>query len=441
MRRGSLLGSATLAAIITFLPSAIPATGPGAGATAPVGFMHSVYNSDGGEIIDNAGQSFTFRGINIQGNLNAPAYMWGGPLSPETAMYNNLASVVGSQAVNTFRQEVYDNWVTQADMARIAQLGFNSVRVPIEARDLTDYQGAWALLDKLVAWGAEYHLYIIPSPTELPGCVPDVLPFSDWEPGTPLLWDPTCNLNAVISFWEQLASRYKDNPWIGGYDIANEPMTEVANRDYLPVVMKEIIDGIRSVDPNHMVIVEGDLFATDFGALAYGTVGQAENAALGKTVEVLPPIAPDMAYMFHSYNLSGSQANAQSDITGFTKIAEAQGVPFLNGEFGANTDAWVQATREIIENPANKMHGWMFWTYKDVYSSGTTNYVEEITITPRWQTVIDWAGGLDLIGAANPLKRPSAAEVLGGMSDFINSMQLANTTQDDALLADLGMPQ
>ncbi|HZU74191.1 MAG TPA: cellulase family glycosylhydrolase [Acidimicrobiales bacterium] len=406
--------------------------------TAPLGFMHAVYSTPGGgQIIDNAGNPFTFRGVNVQGSLNAPAYMWGGPLSPETPMYQNLASVVGPATVDAFRQEVYGNWITRQDMARIAQLGFNSVRVPIEARDITDYTGALETLDKMVKWGAEYHLYIIPSPTELPGCVPDEFPFSDWQPGTPLLWDPTCNLGAVIDFWKMLASRYRDSHWIAGYDLANEPMTEVANRDFLPVVMKEIIQGIRQVDPNHMMMAEGDFFATDFGPYAYGTAGQVENTV--GVQQVLPPIDSNMAYMFHSYNLSGNQVNAQNNITGFTKIEEAQGVPFFNGEFGANTNAWVQGTRQVIEDPANKMHGWMFWTWKDVYKSGTTHYVEEITASPTWQKVITWAGGTDEFGVADPTSAPTPQEVIQGMNDFIGEMKLANTHENSDLLAALGM--
>src|SRR5207248_1644328 len=178
----------------------------------------------------------------VQGNLNAPAYMWGGNLSPESPMYANLASVVGGQEVDAFRQTMYSRWITEADMARIAGLGFNSVRVPIEAQDLDHYKGAW-----------------------------------------------------------------------------EEPDAEVANRDLVPAVLKQIIDAVRTVDTNHMVVAEGDWFATDFGPFAYGTVGQGLTYA-GQTT-VLPPIASIMAYMFHSYNLSGTDVNAQNNIDGFNKIA------------------------------------------------------------------------------------------------------------------------
>src|SRR4051794_3094560 len=404
-----------------------------------LGFMQAVTHpgDNGGWILDNTGQPFTFRGINVQGNLNAPAYMWGGNLSPESPMYANLTSVVGAQEVDSFRQTMYQRWITEADMAHIAALGFNSVRVPIEAQDLDHYAGAWEELDRIVAWGDKYHLYILPSPTELPTCVPDVFPFSDYSPGRPLLWDPHCDLSGAIRFWKELAARYKDDHWIGGYDIANEPDAEGANRDAIPAVLKTIIDAVRTVDANHMVIAEGDWFATDFGPFAYGTVGQGLTYA-GQTT-VLPPIASNMAYMFHSYNLSGNDVNAQSNIDGFNKIAVQQGVPFFNGEFGANTNEWVKGTRAVLEDPNNKVHGWMFWTWKDVYAGGSTHYVEEITASDTWKKVITWAGGQHELGIADPTQAPTPDEVRQGMAEFLNSMLLASTGENAELLSDLGI--
>jgi aryl-phospho-beta-D-glucosidase BglC (GH1 family) len=37
------------------------------------------------------------------------------------------------------------------------------------------------------------------------------------------LWDSRDNQLKVIALWKKLAERYANEPWIGGYDIINEP--------------------------------------------------------------------------------------------------------------------------------------------------------------------------------------------------------------------------
>src|SRR4051812_34635660 len=123
---------------------------------------------NGGWILDNTGQPFTFRGINVQGNLNAPAYMWGGNLSPESPMYANLASVVGPQEVDAFRQTMYQRWITEADMARIAALGFNSRGGTNGAPGPGPFGGSLEGLDPLLAWGDQFPLFNLAPPPELP---------------------------------------------------------------------------------------------------------------------------------------------------------------------------------------------------------------------------------------------------------------------------------
>jgi aryl-phospho-beta-D-glucosidase BglC (GH1 family) len=39
----------------------------------------------------------------------------------------------------------------------------------------------------------------------------------------PSLWESRDNQLKVIALWKKLAERYANEPWIGGYDIINEP--------------------------------------------------------------------------------------------------------------------------------------------------------------------------------------------------------------------------
>ena len=36
------------------------------------------------------------------------------------------------------------------------------------------------------------------------------------------LWESTANQDKLVALWKKIAERYKDNEWIGGYDLINE---------------------------------------------------------------------------------------------------------------------------------------------------------------------------------------------------------------------------
>ena len=38
----------------------------------------------------------------------------------------------------------------------------------------------------------------------------------------PHLWESEANQKKTVALWRKIAERYKDNEWIGGYDLINE---------------------------------------------------------------------------------------------------------------------------------------------------------------------------------------------------------------------------
>lgn len=69
--------------------------------------------------------------------------------------------------------------------------------------------------------------------------------------------------NSVIALWKFLANRYKNNTWIGAYDLWNEPRSLFNYALYLRW-QQQITDSIRAIDPNHVVAIEcikNDMFA------------------------------------------------------------------------------------------------------------------------------------------------------------------------------------
>src|SRR3546814_6031844 len=75
-----------------------------------------------------------------------------------------------------------------------------------------------------------------------------------------------------------LAARYKDEPWVGGYDLVNEPnwsfatpgkghgCDETENKAIWDL-QRRITAAIRAVDQRHMVIVEGNCWGNNYRGL------------------------------------------------------------------------------------------------------------------------------------------------------------------------------
>jgi endoglucanase len=76
-----------------------------------------------------------------------------------------------------------------------------------------------------------------------------------------LEWDNPEKSNRLIALWKAIASRYKDEPIIAGYDILNEPHL---NDQVYQSLFSGMIEGIRSVDPNHLIIIDPNYLSSEY---------------------------------------------------------------------------------------------------------------------------------------------------------------------------------
>ena len=79
----------------------------------------------------------------------------------------------------------------------------------------------------------------------------------------------------MIALWKKLAERYKDEPFIGGYDLLNETnwgfddpadlhgIRETGNKP-LRALLTDITQAIRSVDKKHVIIIEGNAWGNNY---------------------------------------------------------------------------------------------------------------------------------------------------------------------------------
>jgi endoglucanase len=69
------------------------------------------------------------------------------------------------------------------------------------------------------------------------------------------LWNDPANRDRLRAQWKQVAERYKAEPAIAGYDLVNEPIVP-ASIDQWQDLASSLVREIRSVDANHLIVVE-----------------------------------------------------------------------------------------------------------------------------------------------------------------------------------------
>jgi len=97
----------------------------------------------------------------------------------------------------------------------------------------------------------------------------------------------TANQDKLVDAWKKLASHYKGNPVIWGYDIINEPrLNNWQEGSFLWNDLAErVSQEIRKIDPDTAIIIEAELMALPAG------------------FETLRPVsAPNVIYSLHMYN-------------------------------------------------------------------------------------------------------------------------------------------
>jgi Cellulase (glycosyl hydrolase family 5) len=365
----------------------------------------------GRTIVDGNGLPLRLRGVNLGGWLLWEGWDFSkGYDLTENSIDDGLADLVGQPAVDQFHQDMYANFITEADIQAIADAGFNSIRLPINYRILEDdnnpyvyKDSGWKLIDQALAWCEKYGIYVILDLHALPGGQSGMPP-SNTSLTEALLWSSQEDQARTIALWKAIATRYRDRKIVAGYDLINEP--SLANGDKLILFYQKLIQAIREVDPYHMVILEGTTYSGNFSMFDR-------------------PLSQNQMYGFHMYNWLVD--NRQSQLDAVKLVSQAQDVPLWAGEFGDNTYNMISTTMEMYEDPANEVNaGWSFWTWKKV--PGTYPALVSVTVPPRFQAIFNW------INDPVVYSRPTAEEAQAGMNDFIEAVRYGNAKIDPKML-------
>ncbi|WP_158275695.1 cellulase family glycosylhydrolase [Marinilabilia rubra] len=329
--------------------------------------------TDGKLIKDDQDNKVILRGIGTGNWVLMEGYMMktAGVAGTQHEFREKLIEVIGESATDEFFELWWNNHMTKADVDSLASWGFNSLRMamhynqftpPIEeesaedlsAKNYTWYESGFQRVDDMLSWCEANNMYLILDLHAAPGGQGRNADISDYDPDKPSLWEDVNNRHKMVALWEKLAERYKDEPWIGGYDLLNETNWDELkdnNNEMLWNLLEECTDAIRATGDDHIVFLEGNDWANNYDGLP-------------------DPLWDDnLVISFHKY-WNNVDANSLDWII---ERSEQHNVPLWLGESGENSNVWYTQLIELCES---KDIGWSWWPVK---KNGINNvmYVEE----------------------------------------------------------------
>lgn len=389
----------------------------------PVILFSQKLETSGKKIIDSNGDEVILRGMGLGGWMLMEGYMMQSSDVADTQheFRDRLEDLMGVEKTDEFFNAWLDNHVTKKDVDSLAAWGYNSIRLPMHynlftlpiedepiAGENTWLTKGFELTDSLLAWCKENEIYLILDLHGAPGGQGKNAAISDYDPDKLSLWESEENRDKTVALWTKLAERYKDEDWIGGYDLINETnwydddMGD--NNALLKQLMVEITTSIRTTGDTHIIFIEGNSWANDFEGMT-------------------PPWDNNMAYSFHKY----WSKNDPGSIQWVLDIREQYNVPLWMGEAGENSNVWFTEAISLFEEHGI---GWSWWPMKRIE---TIVSPYSIKFTDGYKDVLSyWRGEID---------KPTVEEAYNAMMELaLNSNSINCEYQKDVHDAKIRQP-
>jgi len=370
-------------------------------AASVTSFLHT----QGQDIVNEQGEKILLRGVGLGNWMLPEGYMWkfgeqgDRPRKIETLVSN----LVGPEKAKQFWAGFRQNYITEADIRFISKLGYNSVRPAINSRLFLSEAGVstgseegFLLLDNLIAWSKANGVYVIIDMHGAPGGQTGQNIDDSANDQPELFMDPKYQ-DQLVALWKVIASRYKNEPAVAGFDLLNEPLPERTGaakkfKTQLEPLYQRITKAIREVDPKHMIIVEGVDWANDWTVFS-------------------TPFDTNQVYQFHYY--CWDNPAVLKNIRRYLDYRTRFNAPVWVGETGERDNAIYWATTDYFE--ANNI-GWSFWPWKKMDTQNTP-----LSVKPPAQ----WA---ELVAYSQGGEKPSSETAQKALDELLINIRLENCT-------------
>ena len=308
-----------------------------------------------------------------------------------------LAPLIGADSVKTFYDAWLTNHVTQDDINQVKAWGFNAVRLPLHYEyfvnlgtpDVWNEQG-FALVDDIISWCTTAGIYVILDLHAAPGGQSDNSGISDYDSTKPSLWESAENRSKTVRLWDKISERYKNEAWVAGYDLINEPNWDLPGGTLLRELYEDLTRVIRANRDDHILFIEGNSYSNDYTGLT-------------------PPWDRQMVYVFHKYQ---SSADFSTDIQFALDMRTGQNRPIWCGEHGENSNDNFTKMVELLRGQGIGMSWWPMKKF------GSINCLVSATFPSAYQDLLNYLGG------SNP--NLSAGTARNTLAQLAESVRLAN---------------
>jgi endoglucanase len=319
----------------------------------------TMLHASGTNIVNSGGGVVRLRGVNLGSWMVMEKWMCpldSGSLVDMYSVIQTLDQRFGvateQSLINTYQQ----SWITTGDLDNIKAGGYNVLRVPVwwgNFYPLANVSNsgwradAFTNLDWLVSNAAARGLYVI---IDMHGVVGgQSLSDDTGRANLNTYWTDGNNQGNTSWMWWQIANHYKGNATVAGYDLINEPIGAPGSADVW-TAYNNIYASIRSIDPDHMIFMEG----------TYGSWNWS----------MLPPPSQygwtNVVYEMHEYQYNAPDATvrqgATNQVNDFRNHA-SWNVPGYIGEFndfGLGSATWLFS----INSWDSAGLSWSMWSYK-----------------------------------------------------------------------------
>ena len=369
----------------------------------------------GRQIVSPDGEKLFLRGINLGNWLEPEGYMFlfaKGPASPRE-IENFFAELIGPFAAAEFWPKYRRSYIAEDDIKFIQKCGFNSVRVPLHYKFFVTDAG-FELLDPVIEWCRNAKIWVVLDMHCAPGGQTGTN--IDDSFGYPWLYDSRDAQQTLMEVWQRIATHYRDEPTVLGYDLLNEPIPHYPklrkyNADLEPVY-KRLTAAIREVDKNHSIILGGAQWDSNFDVFG-------------------PPFDSNLIYQLHKYWMPPVRASIEP----YLQFREKYNVPIWCGETGENDNKWI---RQFVQTLETNDVGWCMWPYKKM---SVQSCAVSFNKPPHWDAVIALAAMPLGTGDAEKkiAARPSVEDSQEALNGLLENIRFEKCVPNVDYLVALGL--